>query len=380
MSSAQQPIEFIDLKAQYRRLRPEIERRIQTVLEHGRFIMGPEILELESALAVFAGSRHAVSCSSGTDALLMSLMAEGVGAGDAVFLPSFTFTATAEVVLLVGATPVFVDVDERTFNIDVGDLEHRVEETARAGRLRPRVVVPVDLFGLPADYAEIGKLAARHDLFVLADGAQSFGAAIDKRRVGALAPVTVTSFYPAKPLGAYGDGGAIFTDDDARAAVLESIRQHGQGAQRYDVVRVGLNARLDTLQAAILLAKLSVLAEEREARERLAVFYDSELSKVVTVPRRVPNTRSAWAQYSILLEDRDDVAVTLERQGVPTAIHYPRPMHLQPAYRHYGAGEGSSPVSERLSRRILSLPMHPYMPDATARRITDAVRAAVARR
>jgi dTDP-4-amino-4,6-dideoxygalactose transaminase len=378
MNSASNTIEFVDLKAQYRRLKPEIDRRIQAVLDHARFIMGPEVAELEKALADYAGCRYAVSCSSGTDALLMVLMAEGVGPGDAVFLPAFTFTATAEVVQLIGATPVFVDVDGRNFNIDLAHLEATVEATAKAGRLRPRVVVPVDLFGLPADYARLNALADRHDLFILADAAQSFSGAIGNRRVGTLAPATATSFFPAKPFGGYGDGGAVFTDDDGRAEVLQSIRAHGKGGDKYDIIRLGLNARLDTLQAAILLPKLALLDEERAARQKLADFYDSQLADVVATPVRMPDALSAWAQYSILVDERDRVVADLKRQGVPTAVYYPLPMHLQTAYRRFGNGEDSLPVSESLSKRILSLPMHPYMSPATAQRITDAVRVAVA--
>lgn len=372
------PIAFVDLKAQYARLKSDIDARIAAVLQHGRFILGPEVAEFEAALARFSGAAEAVTCSNGTDALLIALMAEEIGPGDAVFAPSFTFTATAEVVLLLGATPVFVDVDPRSFNLDPADLEQRIEAVRREGKLKPRAILAVDLFGLPADYGDMQTLADRHGMFLLADAAQSFGARLGGRRVGTLAPVTATSFFPAKPLGCYGDGGALLTDDPDRAARYRSIRAHGKGTAKYDVARVGLNARLDTLQAAILLAKLDVFEEELAAREALARRYDALLGgSGVTPPARYPDKESAWAQYSILLDDRDAVAASLKAQGVPTAVYYPRPMHLQPAYERFGDGPGSLPVSETLCARILSLPFHPYMNDATADRVCTTLKAAL---
>lgn len=370
-------IDFAGLKAQYARLKPEIARRIQTVLDHGQFILGPEVAELETALAKRAGVKHAIGVSSGTDALIMALMAEGIGAGDAVFVPSFTFTASAEVVLLLGATPVFVEVDARTFNIDTADLDRRVTAVAREGKLLPRAVIAVDLFGQPADYGALEVLCRRHALFLIADAAQSYGAKLGNRAVGALAPATAASFFPAKPLGAYGDGGALFTDDDERAAHYRSIRAHGKGNDKYDIVRIGLNARLDTLQAAILMAKLSVFDDELAAREKLARCYDSRLRDVVEIPRRVPDSASAWAQYCILVDQRDAVAKSLKEAGVPTAVYYPRPMHLQTAYARFGEGPGSLPVSERLSERILALPMNPYLAADGAERVVEAVRGSV---
>ena len=371
------PVAFVDLKAQYRQLKPEIDARIQKVLDHGNFILGPEIQELESALAAFCGAAHAVSCSSGTDALQMLLMAQGIGPGDAVFMPAFTFTATAEVVLLLGATPVFVDVDDRDFNIDCAGLEQRVEAIRREGRLRPRAVIAVDLFGLPADYTQLNAIAARHELYLISDAAQSFGGERGNQRVGTMAPGTATSFFPAKPLGCYGDGGAIFVQDAATADTLRSIRAHGKGDDKYDIVRVGINGRLDTLQAAILLAKLPSFPAELAAREALARRYDEMLGDVVIAPKRPPNSKSAWAQYSILTDRRDELAARLKADGIPSAVYYPRPMHLQTAYRQFGEGPGSLPVSEKLSDTILSLPMHPFMDDATATRIGDAVRRAL---
>jgi dTDP-4-amino-4,6-dideoxygalactose transaminase len=368
---------FVDLAAQYRRLKSQIDARIQSVLEHGCFIMGPEVAELEAALCEFTGCQHTVAVSSGTDALLMALMAEGIGSGHAVFLPAFTFTACAEVIVLAGARPVFVDVDGRTFNIDTAHLLAQIEAVEKAGTLEPRAIMPVDLFGLPADYAEISKIAGEHDMIVLADGSQSFGGRIGDVRVGALAPLTTTSFFPAKPLGCYGDGGAIFTNDARRADVLRSIRMHGEGNGKYDIVRIGMNGRLDSLQAAILLAKLAAFPEELEARERLASHYDARLSKTVITPMRQAGRSSAWAQYSILLEDRDRVAAALGEAGIPSAIYYPLPLHLQPAYAEFGDGDASLPVSESLSHRILSLPMHPDMEEATADRICDVLLEAV---
>ena len=366
-------IPFVDLAAQYQRLKSQIDARIRDVLDHGRFIMGPEIAELEAALCAFAGCEHAIAVSSGTDALVMVLMAEGVGPGDAVFLPAFTFTASAEVVLLVGAVPVFVDVDEKTFNLDVEPLRVKIREVEKFDNLTPKAILPVDLFGLPADYAAINEIADEHGLRVIGDAAQSFGGRIGEARVGALAPVTTTSFYPAKPLGCYGDGGAIFTNDAERAGLLRSIREHGKGKGKNDIDRIGVNSRLDTLQAAILLPKLAIFAEELEARERLAARYDAQLAQAVTTPARQAGKTSAWAQYSILLDDRDRVVAALAEAGIPTAIYYPTPIHLQPPYADFGDGEGSLPVSESLCRRIMSLPMHPYMEDATADRICSAL-------
>jgi len=372
-------VPFIDLAAQTRRLKSQIDARIQAVLAHGQFIMGPEVAELEDALCEFAGCRHAIAVSSGTDALSMVLRAEGIGSGHAVFVPAFTFPASAEVIVLAGARPIFVEVDERTFNIDTDHLSAQIHAVKGSGQFEARAILPIDLFGLPADHAEIGKIAAEHDLLVIADGAQSFGGRIGDLRVGTLASITTTSFFPAKPLGCFGDGGAILTDDRARADVLRSIRNHGQGQGKNDIVRIGMNGRLDTLQAAILLAKLPGFPAELESRERLAAHYDARLSKHALLPIRQEGKSSTWAQYSILLEDRDRVAASLAEAGIPTAIYYPTPLHLQPAYAEFGAGSASLPVSESLSRRILSLPMHPDMDDATADRICDTLIRAIDR-
>ena len=372
-AEAMPAIPFVDIKAQYSRLKPTIDDRMATVFEHGRFIMGPEVMELEASLAERAGVQHCITCGSGTDALLIALMAYGVGPGDAVFLPAFTFTASAEVVLTAGAEPVFVDVHLDTFNIDVEDLERRV--VAVSGRLRPRVVIAVDLFGAPADYVALEAVAKRHDLAILADAAQSFGATWRDEPVGGLAMISATSFFPAKPLGCYGDGGALLTDDDTLAETMRSIRAHGKGSGKYDIVRAGLNSRLDTLQAAVVLAKLIVFDDELVQRRRVAARYDDRLKNIVTVPLRPNDTQSAWAQYTIQTDHRDLLAAGLKERGIPTAIYYPLPMHLQPAYKSFGDGAGSHPVSEELCDRVLSLPMHPYLKDATIDRICDAVEA-----
>lgn len=369
-------LEFAGISAQYAVLAPEIAPRMAAVLEHGRFIMGPEVAELETELARFCGAKYAIAVSSGTDALVAALMAYGVGPGDAVFVPSFTFTASAEVILLLGATPVFVDVDGRSFNIDVADLERRIDSVKKDGSLRPKAIIAVDLFGLPADYGALNSLAEREDLVVIADAAQSFGSIRHGRKAGTMAPATATSFFPAKPLGCYGDGGAIFTDDAELDGRLRSIRVHGQGLVKYEVVRVGLNARLDTLQAAVLLGKLPAFAAEIEARNALADFYDNELRDVAVPPKRFEGHVSAWAQYSILIEDRDGVQTRLKEAGVPTAVYYPLPMHLQPAYAQFGSGAGSLPVCEELCGRILSLPMHGYMKPEASELVAGAVRTA----
>ena len=370
-------IQFVDLKAQYAALKTDIDRQIENVLSHGAFIQGPEVRECEAALAALAGVNYAVGVASGTDALQIAIMAEGIGPGDAVFLPAFTFTATAEVVLSTGATPVFCDVDGRDFNISCDLLEEKIKTVAHSSDLKPRAIIAVDLFGLPADYAKLHLIAKTHGLFLLADGAQSFGAHYRKGRVGGLAPATALSFFPAKPLGCYGDGGAILTDDEDRAARYRSIGAHGKGGGKYDIVRVGMNSRLDTLQAGILLAKLTKFEDELEAREELSRYYDDRLVNVGETPLRYNDRQSAWAQYGILLDNRDKVAADLKKAGVPTAIYYPRPMHLQSAYQKFGEGEGSLPVSEGLSERILHLPMHPYMSQHDRDKITDELRSAV---
>lgn len=384
-------MEFIDLKTQYRRLEPAIRARIDAVLAHGHFIMGPEVAELESALAAATGARHAITCASGTDALLMPLLAWGIGPGDAVFTTPFTFFATAEVIALVGATPVFVDVDPVTFNISPEGLErailavkrrdpsiHPLPRRAVEEGLTPRAVIPVDLFGIAAEYDELLPIAREHGLLVMEDAAQAFGGRYRGTPLcGLPCHVATTSFFPAKPLGCYGDGGAIFTDDDALAATLRSLRVHGKGSDKYENVRVGINGRMDTLQAAIMLPKLEILPEEIAARQRVAAGYGERLAGIpgVTPPTVPAHCLSAWAQYSILCDNRDALAAHLKAGGVPTAIYYPKPLHVQSVFAHLGHAADDMPVSASLSRRILSLPMHPYLEESDQDRICQLIAA-----
>jgi len=369
------PIPFLDLKAQQARIKEDLKRRVDRVFEHCQFVLGPEVAELEQALAAFCGASHCVGVSSGTDALQIALMAEGIGSGDAVFLPAFTYTATAEVPLVLGATPVFVDVDPATFQIDLNHLQTRIDQVRAAGKLRPRAVIGVDLFGQPADWAGIARLAAAEGLYTLDDCAQSFGARLGDARLGVQADATATSFFPSKPLGAYGDGGALFTQSATRADLFRSLRTHGEGKTRYEVERTGMNGRLDTLQAAVLLAKLAVFDEELAIRERIARAYDRRLSNHVQIPARVPDSASAWAVYAILLEStaaRTAMQDRLKSLGVPSAIYYPRALHHQPAYRDHHDGT-VLPVSEDLATRIMALPIHPDLSDAQVERVCAAV-------
>src|SRR3984885_5682943 len=374
-----EPVPFIDVAAQRRRLGASIDEAVSRVLAHCLFINGPEVTQLEAALAAFSGAKHVVTCASGTDALLMVLMAKGVGPGDAVLCPSFTFCATGEAVALTGATPVFVDVDEATFNIDPASLTRGIA-TARQRELKPRAVIPVDLFGQSADHDAIGAIAAAEGLFVLDDAAQGFGASYKGRRLGTFGLATATSFFPAKPLGCYGDGGAIFTDDAELAATLRSVRVHGQGSDKYDNVRLGLTGRLDTVQAAVLIEKLKIFEDEIAARNKVAERYAQGLGNVVTVPRLASGCTSVWAQYTIRLPqgcDRDGFAAALKAQGVPTAIYYPKSMHQQTAYRDFPVAEGGLGTCEKLSADVISLPMHAYLDEATQGRVIAAVRGAV---
>ncbi len=373
-------IEFIDLMEQYRHLHHDIDSNIQKVLTHGQYILGPEVKALEKDLAAYTRARHAISCSNGTDALLMPLMAWEVGHGDAVFTTPFTFIATAEVISLLGATPVFVDIDPDTYNIDVKLLEQTVERIVSEGKLKPKVILPVDLFGLPADYDEILRIARKYDLKVLEDAAQSFGSSYKGKKAGILGDAAATSFFPAKPLGCYGDGGAIFTDDDVLAEKLLSIRVHGQGRNKYENVRVGLNGRLDTLQAAILLVKLKAFDEELEERNRIASKYTVGLEAMLKTPSVPDDLVSSWAQYSLLAESQEQREIlreSLKKAGIPTAVYYPVPLHLQQAYQHLDYKEGDFPVSEDVSRRIFSLPMHPYLKDGMIEEIIETIRSSL---
>jgi dTDP-4-amino-4,6-dideoxygalactose transaminase len=374
------PIPFIDVAAQRRRLGTAIDAAVKRVLDHCQFILGPEVKAFEAELAQLSGARHVVTCASGTDALMLALMAQGIGAGDAVFCPSFTFCATAEVAALVGATPVFIDVEADTFNIDANGLAAGLATAERLG-LKPKAVIPVDLFGLPADHDAIAQVVKSTNLFVLDDAAQAFGATFKGRPLGTFGHATATSFFPAKPLGCYGDGGAIFTDSDKLAETLLSLRVHGQGGDKYDNIRIGMASRLDTVQAAVLIEKLKIFSDEVAARERAARYYAEKLADVVTVPTMPAGLTSVWAQYTVRIAGgrRDKVAASLKAEGVPTAVYYPIPLHRQQAYKHYPVGEGGTAVSDMLAGEVLSLPMHAYLGAATQDRVIDAVRRALKR-
>ncbi len=383
-------MQFIDLAAQQKRIRKKIEANIKKVLDHGAYVMGPEVGQLEERLAAMVGVKHAVGCGSGTDALVMALMALGIGRGDAVLVPAFTFFASAEAVSLVGATPVFVDIAGADFNLDPVKLEralaalrtadprmHPLPEHAN-GPLKPKAVIAVDLYGLPADYAAINRIAAEEGLVVIEDAAQSLGGGRDGKRAGALASMGCTSFYPAKPLGAYGEGGMVFTGDGELAEVLASIRVHGAGAHAYEHLRLGLNARLDTMQAAVLLAKLEIFSEELELRAKVAERYTTLLSgAAVQTPVLLQGCGSAWAQYTVLARDpehRQALRDKLADAGVPTAVHYPVPVHVQPVYEPLGYRPGDFPQAEYAAQRVFSLPMHPYLGRADQEKIAALLR------
>ena len=373
------PIPFIDLDTQRCRLGSRIDDAIARVVNSGQFIMGPQVRALESDLAAFCGAGQVISCGNGTDALALVLMAKGVKAGDAIFCPGFTFAATAEVVAWFGATPVFVDVDPDTFNMDPAGFELGIAR-AKQLKLEPVGVIPVDLFGHPADYDALEPICAKHGIWMLCDAAQSFGAVYKGRKAGAIGFATATSFYPPKPLGCYGDGGAVFTNDAELAAVLRSLRIHGHGAHAYDHVRIGMNGRMDTIQAAILIEKLTIFADELDKRDAVAARYGAALADIVTVPAVRPQCRSAWAQYTIRISDgrRDSFQAAMKARGVPTAIHYPKPLHRQEAYRHFPTAGNGLPVSEMLAREVISLPMHPYLEPPVQDRIIAAVRESAA--
>jgi len=395
-------MQFVDLAAQQERIKDKIDRNIQNVLHHGTYIMGPEVQQLEERLADFVSARHCISCASGTDALLMALMAKGVGPGDAIFTTPFTFIATAEVISLLGATPVFVDIDPATFNMDPDKLALAIEAArSRDPSLHPLPaalrsptsvedpepvqgtsgIIAVDIFGLPCDYDRVNTIAEAQGLFVIEDAAQGLGGEYRGTKAGTLSEVGCTSFFPAKPLGCYGDGGAIFTDDDEIADVMQSIRVHGKGTHKYDNARIGINGRLDTLQAAILLAKLDIFPEEVELRNRVAQRYSDLLSPpassgAILLPGTPPDSRSVWAQYSILAESseaRTDMQERLKAAGVPTAIYYPKPLHLQTAFAGLGHKPGDFPISEDASNRVFSLPMHPYLKEEDQAKIAEVL-------
>lgn len=362
-------MQFIDLKKQYQLIQSSVQTRINTVLEHGQYILGPEVSELEQKLAGYVGSKHCVSCANGTDALLMALMAYGIGPGHVVFTTPFTFVATAEVIALAGATPIFVDIDPVTYNIDPALLEKAIVDykkgispaSGTAVGLIPKAIMAVDIFGLTADYDSINSIAKKYGLIVIEDAAQSFGATYKGRKACNLADIGTTSFFPAKPLGCYGDGGAIFTNDDEISSILKSIRVHGQGTDKYENIRIGLNGRLDTLQAAILLAKLEIFDNEISLRQKVAQGYSKELANIVTTPIIPDGYTSVWAQYSIQSKNKGQLMESLKKQGIPTATYYPIPLHHQKAFANLEYRVGSMPVSEAVAENIFSLPMHPYL-------------------
>ena len=387
-------MDFIDLKTQQQRIISQLDANIQKVLVHGNYIMGPEIKELETKLAAYVGAKHAISCASGTDALLMALMAHGVKPGDAIFTTPFTFIATAEVISLLGATPVFVDIDPKTFNIDPAKLDLAIKAlkandpslyplplTPDASRLTPRGVIPVDLFGLLADYDAIDKIAKDNGLFVVEDAAQSFGAKYKDKMSCSFGNIACTSFFPAKPLGCYGDGGMCFTNDGYLAEIMESIRVHGKGGHKYDNVRIGINGRLDTLQAAILLAKFDIFPEEVELRNQVAQRYSSRLTPDASLltPHIPAGNISAWAQCSLLARDEDHRTALLKKlqdNKIPSAIYYPKPLHMQTAFAPLGYEPEAFPVSKDVAARIFSLPMHPYLQKEDQRKIVETIKSA----
>lgn len=368
---------FIDLQAQQAGIRDKIDLAITKVLDHGQYIMGPEVAQLETDLSVFCGAKHSLSCSNGTDALSLALMALNVGAGDAVIVPSFTFVATAEVVSLLGATPIFADIDINSFNISTESIVEAYT-LAKQHDLTPKGIIAVDLFGRPADYSAIEKYCTEQGLWLISDAAQSFGATYQNRNVGTIGTITTTSFFPAKPLGCYGDGGAIFTDNDDIAQTLTSMRIHGKGSNKYDNIRIGTNARMDTLQAAILIEKLKIFSDEIKARNILAQKYHNAFKDIVQIPDIPDEITSTWAQYTLRIDGgrRDNLASTLKGQDIPTVVYYPIPLHLQKAYQHYPQVNCSA--SELATQQVLSLPMHPYMDEQTSDMIIDAVKKALA--
>lgn len=372
-------MEFIDLGAQLRRVRPEVDRAIGAVLDHGRYILGPEVEQLERSLSSFSGAEHVVTCGNGTDALLLSLQALGMEPGDVVFVPAFTFAATAEAVAYLGGIPCFVDVRPDTFNLDVSAL---TEVLLTKADLRERAVgiIPVDLFGHPADYQQCERVAAEFNLWVLADAAQSFGATCGNTRVGTMGDVTITSFFPAKPLGAYGDGGAVLTDNESLAGAVRSLRVHGQGSDKYENIRVGMNSRLDSIQAAVLIEKLKIFGEELGLRRQIANAYRDRLQGVVTPPEIREEVNSAWAQFTVILPqdtDRSVVQTRMKKHDVPTAVYYEKPLHRQAAYAAFPRQFTSLPVAEDLADRVLSLPMHPYLTDNEVSHVCDCLIAAL---
>lgn len=371
-------MQFRDLNKQYQVLKSEIDKAMIETASAGAFIMGKAVKELEASLAEYVGVKHCISCANGTDALTLALKVWDIGPGDAVFVPDFTFFASAEVVSLEGATPVFVDVDADTFNISTAHLTESIEKVIKEGKLTPKVIITVDLFGLPANYPEIRKIADKYNLLILEDGAQGFGGAIDGKRACSFGDISTTSFFPAKPLGCYGDGGAVFTDNDEWAVILDSLRVHGKGSFKYDNVRIGVNSRLDTLQAAILKVKFDAFKNyEVEDINKAAALYSENLKGVVKTPIIPEGYYSSWAQYTIILENReqrDGLQNHLKENGIPSMVYYPKPMHEQTAYKELGYEKGSCPVTEELCGTVLSLPIHPYITEEDVKLVSDKVK------
>ena len=370
-------MQFRDLKTQYTVLKDEMDKAILDVVASGAFVMGPKIKEMETAFAEYVGAKHCVACNSGTDALLLALKAWDVKEGDAVFVPSFTFFASAEVIAMQGATPVFVDVDRDTFNICVVDLERKIEQTLKAGKLKPRVIIAVDLFGLPADFKAIRKIAEKYNLYVLEDGAQGFGGRIGEQKACTFGDISTTSFFPAKPVGCYGDGGAVFTDNDESAALIESYHIHGKGSDRYDNVRIGMNSRMDSIQAAVLLVKLKAFAEhELEDINKVSARYTEKLKDIVKTPIVPEGFYSSWAQYTLQVENkevRNGLQAALKALDIPTAIYYPIPMHRQTAFNYLNINDNLCPISDQLADTVISLPIHPYLTEKDQDMICEAV-------
>lgn len=371
-------MQFRDLKTQYIVLKDEMDKAILDVVASSAYVMGPKIKEMETAFAEYVGTKHCVACNSGTDALLLALKVWDVKAGDAVFVPSFTFFASAEVIAMQGATPVFVDVDKDTFNMDVTDLERKIEQTLKAGKLKPRVIIAVDLFGLPADFKAVRKVADKYGLYVLEDGAQGFGGRFGDRKACTFGDISTTSFFPAKPVGCYGDGGAVFTDNDAWAELLESYHIHGKGSDRYDNIRIGMNSRMDSIQAAILLVKLKAFnAYELEDVNKVAARYTMKLQDVVKTPIVPEGFYSSWAQYTLQVDNKEvraGLQTALKALDIPTAVYYPIPMHRQTAFNYLNLEENHCPVSDQLADTVISLPIHPYLSESDQDVICDAVR------
>lgn len=370
-------MQFIDLKKQYSLIEEDVKLKFDDILKNTRFIMGKEVLQLEETLANYVGVKHCISCSSGTDALVIPLMAWGVGPGDAVFIPTFTFFATAEAVSLVGATPIFIDIEQDTYNIDINKLELVILKVLNEGRLNPKVIIPVDLFGTPANYKEINRISQKYNLLVLEDGAQGFGGEFYGEKACSFGHAAATSFFPAKPLGCYGDGGAVFTNDDQLADKMTSIRVHGQGSNRYENIRIGLNGRLDTLQAAVLLSKLKIFDDELVKRNEIAELYTNSLKNCLVTPKSYYGYKSCWAQYSLLADNenhRSKIIEYLNTKDIPTMIYYPIPLHRQKAYLNISTEYCDLSVSENISTRIFSIPMHPYLKEEEVSSIINEIK------